>query len=175
MGPGAGLRWLGRWAGSATGSHWSTPGIGESDAVGSVGVAGDAELAPVVKAMMSATQGQQIGGIGSPAILPVPDMVDLEPPGALAPGDPTPAVTLLDGEAGAVGHDAGLASHAEGCAVDVGLHPGLGVTGHEPAQIVGQGRSQVQVTTSLAVGVGADVDHHQVAVVVGTGDGLGRQ
>jgi len=128
-----------------------------------------------MEAMMSATQGEQICGIGSPAVLPMPDMMDLEPPGALAPGDPTAAVALLDGEAGAVGHDAGLAADAEGCAVDVGLHPGLGVTGHEPAQAVGQGRAQVHMGVGPAVGVGADVDHHQVAVVVGTGDGLGRQ
>jgi hypothetical protein len=103
------------------------------------------------------------------------DVVHVQPLGAVTSGDPTASVALLHRQAGAAGHDAGSAPDTDGDAVGVELHLGPGVAGGEAAQAVGQGRSQVHVGSRRALVVGLHVDHHQVAVVVGTGDGLGGQ
>ncbi|MEA2716956.1 MAG: hypothetical protein QOI99_1273 [Actinomycetota bacterium] len=55
----------------------AAPFIGEDHAIGIIGVPIDAELAQVMKPMMSLAERDQIGRIGSTAVLPMDDVMDV--------------------------------------------------------------------------------------------------
>lgn len=58
-------------------SEWSAALIGEADTIGLIGVAGDAELASVVRSRMGRTEADDVLGVGAPAVLPVHDVMDV--------------------------------------------------------------------------------------------------
>ena len=66
---------------------------GEGDAVGLVGVAGDPQSALVVEPVVVGAEADQVPGVGRAVVLPVNDVVHLEPVGFGATGDPASVVT----------------------------------------------------------------------------------
>jgi hypothetical protein len=104
------------WAG------WSDVGAGgggEDHAVGVVGVAGDAEVALVVHAVVVAAEADEVPGDGVAVVFPVGDVVDLDVGLAVAAGDAAAAVAVLDEAADAAGDDAVGAADLGGVAVGV--------------------------------------------------------
>ena len=92
--------------------------VGEFDPVRIVRVAGDAEVAPVVNAMMFGAQRDQIVGVGGPVVGPVHDVMHVEPAMIVATWHPAPAVAMDHGPSSAFGDDPLGASDRNRRAVD---------------------------------------------------------
>jgi len=69
-----------------------------------VGIAFYPKLAQMVQPMMTMAQSDQVLGVRFAAVLPVADVMDLEPAAAVTPWHPTPPVALLDHDPCAAGH-----------------------------------------------------------------------
>src|SRR5688500_3367477 len=82
--------------GSPGGIERSAPFIGEINAVRIVGVPFNSELAEVMEPMMSVAKGHEVVGVRSAPVLPVPDVMDMQPPAPVTARDPASPVTLLD-------------------------------------------------------------------------------
>jgi hypothetical protein len=82
--------------------------VGEQHAVRLVGVSRDPQPAQVVETVMAGAQGQQVGGVGSAAVLPVLDVVHVQPTGALAPRHPAAPISVFNNDPGAFGDGAEL-------------------------------------------------------------------
>ena len=102
-----------RGGGPAAAGEAPAPPVGEDKAVGIIGVAGDAEQALVMKAMVVGTQRHQFGRVGGPSVLPVGDVMDLQLVAVLTARQPTGRVAFFDHHAGALGHDAKGPAHAD--------------------------------------------------------------
>jgi hypothetical protein len=103
-----------RRVGAATSGHHPAPLVGEDESAAPVGVAFDAQQAPVMGSMVGAAEAHQIGGVGGPAVLPVHQVADLQPAAAVAPRRHAAPITLLHGDAGARRDDALGSALAEG-------------------------------------------------------------
>ena len=102
----------GGWCWCARVGDRAAAGVGELDAVGVIGVAGDAEQTLVVHPVVSWAQADQVPRVGRAAVVPVDDVVDLDEPIRRAPRHPTTAVAALDDAAGAIRHDVLRTTHA---------------------------------------------------------------
>ena len=155
------------------------PLVGEDHAVGIIGIAGDAQMAEVVEPVMPTTQGQEIVGVGDPAVLPMDHVMDMEPAITVTSRHPTASVALLDDHPGAVGDGAEGPAHVHRPASGLHHRPDSGVTAHETAQAVAQGRAEVQVGAQVGPGgasrIGAHMQQDKVTVVVGPEGGAGAQ
>ena len=89
----------------------------------------------MVEPMVVLAQREQVGGVGGSAVLPMDDVVDVEPPAALASRDPAAPVPVLDHHPGALGHGAEGPPHADR------LAPGLDDRPHPGCRSSGSGRS----------------------------------
>ena len=121
-----------------------------------VGVAGDAEFAAVVHAVVSGAQGDEVPGVGGAVVFPVDDVVHLDVVGDGAAGDAA-ALVAQDHEAAGAQRDHALgASDGDGDRV-VDEHRGdEAVAGDVAADGVGDGG--VVVVAAGAVGAQVDVD-----------------
>jgi hypothetical protein len=119
--------------------------------------------------MMSMAQGDEVFRVRPPPVLPVPDVMAMEPAAAVAARDPAASVALLDHHPGAIRHGAEGTAHADRPPAGLDHRPDAGVAADEAADSLGQPRPEVQVPVGVAVGVGAHVEKHQVALVMRTG------
>ena len=69
--------WVAGWSGPGGGGEGSALVVGEGDAVGLVGVSGDAEVAVVVEAVVVGAEGDEVVGVGAAAVFPVGEVVDV--------------------------------------------------------------------------------------------------
>ena len=125
-------------------------------------------MASVVEAVVMVAQGDEVGGVGGPAVFPMGDVMALEPAGALAARHPTSAVSLLHHHPGALGDGAKRPAHAERPPGPLPHRHHRGVADQVAAQALGQGRAQVEMGMGLTEAVGVEVHQHPVAVTVGT-------
>ncbi len=89
-----------RWRRSAAGGQSSAAGVGEDQGLRPVSVAADAELALVVQAVVAGTEADEVPGLGGAVVVPVLDVVDLDP-GAGAPRHLAVAVVAMYHQAAA--------------------------------------------------------------------------
>jgi hypothetical protein len=66
----------------------------------------------VVLAVVMGAEGDEVPGFGGPAVLPVEDVVDVQPGSLLASEHPASAVAVLDGGSGLRVDDPGLGAEA---------------------------------------------------------------
>jgi hypothetical protein len=111
----------------------------------------------VVKAVMPPAESEKIRGVGGPAVLPVGDMVDVQPPAAVTSRYPAAPVSVLDDDTGPVWDGAECPAYAHRSAARLDHRADTSVTAYEAAQAVAQRRAQVQVGTSLPIALGAHV------------------
>ena len=93
----AAARWLGAgwWPGRcATAGQLAAVGVGEHEGLGAVGVAGDAEPAQVVEAVVARAHAEQVPRLGRAVPAPVVDVVDLHAPAGTT-GDPAATVVAV--------------------------------------------------------------------------------
>ena len=112
---------------------------------GCVGVAGDAEQALVVEAVVVPAQADQVPGHGLAVVFPVDDVVDLDPQGGVAAGDPAAAVAVLDQPADPPRHDPLGPPDLDGVAVGVPDRGDVAVAGEVAAHGRRQGGAHVQL------------------------------
>jgi len=143
--------------------------VGEGEAVGSVRVADDGEVAFVVLAVVLGAEADEVPGDGLTAVLPVDDVVHMDPEALVAAGDAAPSITVLDEATDAAGDDADGASEVDRGAVGPAGDLHVSVAGEEAAQLVGQQVAEVErrcPTGSLIAAVTTEV-RPDLAPVIG--------
>ncbi len=86
--------------------QWPAAVVGEGDPVRFVGIALSAELSPVVLAMVVLAEAEQVRRVRRTSVLPVLDVVHMQPAAAVAARYPAPTISDLDDEPRSVGHGA---------------------------------------------------------------------
>src|SRR5688500_7227430 len=88
--------WVGSPGGGGGGGGGGVDGaavvVGEGEAEGVVGVAGDAQEPGVVEAVVERAQGDQVRGLRETVVFAVDEVVDVQPAGLPAAGDAAAAV-----------------------------------------------------------------------------------
>lgn len=128
-------------------SEGSAPLVREGQSSRLVGVAVDAELGQ----MVAGAEADEVGRVTLPAVLPVPDVVDVQPAATLAAGSPAAPVPVLDHHPCPFGDGAERPSHAHRLAAPLEHRPHPAVAREEPPQGVGKARTEVEVAVDLVV------------------------
>jgi hypothetical protein len=117
------------------GTEGASEGVGEAQPafVVAFGVAADAEEPEVVGPVVVATQTEAVPGVGRAAVLPMEDVMNLQPVAALATGHRAAAVATFDQPAEPSGDDAGLATDAQGGPGDLEHRAQVDVTQQQSA------------------------------------------
>ena len=79
------------------------------------------------KPVVERAEGQKVRSISRPTILPMSDVMHVQPPGLLTPRNAAPTVSLLDHTTGAIGHCAVRPADADRCParLEDGANPGI--------------------------------------------------
>jgi hypothetical protein len=150
-----------RWGGSAGGFEDPSGGGGEDHPVGEIGVAGDPEQALVVLAVVVSAQADEVPSHRLAVVLPVDDVMDLDPQGRVAARDPAATVAMLHEPPDPPGHDPLAPSDLDGVAVAVPDSGDVAVAGQVPAQGRWEGGAGVHLgPPRVAVDRGLEVDQH---------------
>lgn len=136
----------------------STAPVGEHEPGGVVGVTPDMEPLEVEHAVVGGAQGDEIVRVGWPAVLPMHQVVDVQPPLSGATGHPATAVAILDEDAQERRNRASSPPESDRTPEAFDDRSNGGVAGDVIGQRLGQHRPQMHPWFDPAVAV--DVDHH---------------
>ncbi|SKF62307.1 Uncharacterised protein [Mycobacteroides abscessus subsp. abscessus] len=135
-------------------------GGGERQPVRPGRVSADLVVAEMVASVVVRAQGEQVGWVGVPALVPVDQVVVLEEAGGGAAGVAAALVAVLDELSGAFGDDAHAASDRDRDSVGVPYGADGPVAGVGVAQRGGEGAGAAEPADP----VGVEVDQHPVPV-----------
>jgi hypothetical protein len=96
-------------------------------------IPGYAQSTQMVQTMMPPAQGDQIGRVGRPAVLPMNHMMDVQPPAAITARNATAPIPLLNDNPSAIGHRAEGSTDVHRPAGRLEHRPDAGVAADEPA------------------------------------------